>query len=190
MAHNNIEIEIKFEINEKKASTVIKSLEEIAEYKYDLHQTDRYFNAPHRNFLEPKWAYEYLRIREEGGTTKVTYKHMYPEEAKDKTHADEYEFDVSSADQVEKMFSALNFEEYLVIDKKRRTFVYDNHLEIVVDEVKDLGFFIEIETVSEFKSVEDARKAIFDFAKKLGITKDDQHFGGYVLAMLKAKGLR
>ena len=54
----------------------------------------------------------------------------------------------------------------MVVDKKRTAYIIDN-LEVAVDDVKDLGMFIEIEIKDHYESVEDGIEQIFSLAKKL-----------------------
>jgi adenylate cyclase class 2 len=63
MAHENIEIELKFPL--KNPEEVAKFLNEKAELKSrDVTQKDTYFTAPHRDFLAVKYPFEWLRLRE------------------------------------------------------------------------------------------------------------------------------
>ena len=58
-----------------------------------------------------------------------------------------------------------------------------------MDEVEELGFFIEIETTKDFGSVEVARKKIFELAKELGIDASDPDKRGYPYLLMEKKGL-
>ncbi len=190
MAHNNTEIEIKYPVSKLVFAKVKKTLAKIATVEKESHEIDTYYNAPHRDFLAPKYAYEYLRLRHKNGKCILNYKHLYPEDKREKTHSDEYETALEKHDQIQHILTSLNFKEYLVVDKKRITFDYKGELEIAMDEVKGLGLFIEIETKKDSGTVTEARKAITAFAKKIGIATNTRDKDGYVLALMKKKGLR
>jgi adenylate cyclase class IV len=59
----------------------------------------------------------------------------------------------------------------------------------VLDIVKELGYFMEIEAMKNFGSVEETRKKLFEFAKNLGINVSKPDERGYAFLMAKKKGL-
>jgi len=58
-----------------------------------------------------------------------------------------------------------------------------------LDSVKELGNFIEIETIKDFGTVENVRERIFEFAKFLGVDISEPDKRGYPYLLLKKKGL-
>ena len=190
MAHNNTEIEIKFPLTATLFNRIEAKLKNNSEFINESHQVDSYYNAPHRNFLTPLYAFEYLRVREKGNESSINYKHLYPEEVEEKTHSDEYETVVEDVVAIRNILKALNFKEYLVIDKTRKTYEYKDEFEIALDKVKGLGYFIEIEAKKDLGDVEQTRKKIINLAKSLGVDTAVRNNDGYVLALMKKKGLR
>lgn len=183
------EIELKFEINNsRKLETWLK---ENAQFKSAKHQIDNYYTPPHRNFFDVKYPVEYLRVRHAKNDS-ITYKFWHaPNQSKEHSHCDEFETKVENGQQIEKIFEALNFRMLVAIDKKRKSYKYQN-FEIEVDEVKDLGTFCEIEIKGLYKSVDDAKKQIWKLAKQLGFTENDRGDDlklGYVYLLAKQKGL-
>lgn len=80
MAHQDIEIEIKFPL--LNVEEVIKTLNKEGKLlSKDVFQKDTYFTPIHRNFLDVKYPFEWLRLRESKKGTFITYKHFYPENA-------------------------------------------------------------------------------------------------------------
>ena len=61
MANNNIEIEIKIPLTENKFFEIKKKLEKISNFVKKSNQIDEYFTPSHRNFVEPKFPFEWLR---------------------------------------------------------------------------------------------------------------------------------
>ncbi|GEM_PF-3640113 len=59
---------------------------------------------------------------------------------------------------LEKIFSALDFKKLITVDKKREVYLYKNEFEIAFDEVKNLGYFIEIEAKKILRNRKDKRK--------------------------------
>ena len=190
MAYNNTEIEMKFPLTATLFNRIEAKLKSNSKFINESHQVDRYYNAPHRDFLAPLYAFEYLRVREKESEGSINYKHLYPEEVEEKTHSDEYETVVRDTTAIKNILNVLNFKEYLVIDKTRKTYEYKDEFEIALDEVKDLGYFIEIEARKDLGNVEQTREKIISFAKLLGVDTTVRNKDGYVLAMLKKKGLK
>lgn len=105
------------------------------------------------------------------------------------THCDEYETQVQDSDKLKKILKALNFKKIITVEKRRSLFLYQNSLEIALDEVRDLGFYIEVETIKDFGNVEEARREILKFTKSLGLKRTKTVPGGYAAELLRKKGL-
>jgi adenylate cyclase class 2 len=137
-----------------------------------------------------KNPFEWLSIRLRDGKTTMNYKHWYPENAKHTTHCDEYEVEVDDKIQAEEILKALKFNKFVSVEKKRRVFSYKDSLEIALDEVSELGYFIEVETTTDFGSVEKAREKILEFTKSLGLRGTKTVPGGYAAALMRKKGIK
>ena len=164
-------------------------MKSIARFVKSTKQIDEYLTPIHRNFVEPKFPFEWLSIRRRGEKVILNYKHYYPENVEITTHCDEFESEVKNPEQLEKIFSTLDFKKLVTVEKEREIYVYNDEFEIALDKVKDLGLFIEIEAIKDFGSVEETREKLFEFAKNLGIdiTKTDKR--GYPYLLMKKKGL-
>lgn len=189
MAKDDIEIEIKISTNKRTFEKVKQYLKKHAKLIGSSQEVDKYYNSPHRNFLELKHPAEYLRIRVKSGSGAITYKKVYFNETGWKTHADEYESKIEDTGQLEKIFSVLNFDNFLTIDKQRESFEFKDKFEIDLDIVKELGYFVEIEAMEDFGGRDATYNEIANFAKKLGLDPNKQDNDGYVLMMMKKKGL-
>ena len=148
MAKKDIEVEIKIPLTKELFDKVRIRLKKRASFVGSSSEIDIYFNPPHKNFLKPKHPYEYLRLRVKNDRGVITYKHVYFDDKGRKTHSDEYEAKVESPKQLEKILSVLGFKNFLVIEKQREKYLHKDQLEIVLDRVRDLGYFIEIEARS------------------------------------------
>lgn len=190
MAHNNVEVEIKIKLTKPRFEKIKKILSKIAKKVKTSHHIDAYYNPIYKSFLKPKNPFEWLTIRERDGKVKLNYKHWYPEGVKNTTHCDEYETKISDRSQLEKILKALHFENFVTVDKKRITFEYKNELEIALDEVKSLGYFIEVESINNKGGVKKAHQKILEFLKtELGITETKTVPGGYGAEMMRKKKL-
>lgn len=189
MAHNDTEIEIKILLDKDEFFKIKEKLEKIARFVKRTRQSDEYFTPSHRNFVEPRFPFEWFSIRKRGEKVILSYKHWYPENTETTTHCDEFETEIRDAEQLKKIFSALGFKELVTVEKDRETYTYNDELEISLDIVKELGYFIEIEATKDFGSVEAAREKLFEFAKNLGTDISKEEKRGYPYMLMKKKGL-
>ena len=189
MVNSDIEIEIKIPLDGSTFSRVKQKLKSIAKFQKSEKQVDEYFAPVHRNFVEPEFPFEWLSIRRRGDRNILSYKHYYPENVEVATHCDEFETEIKNYDQLVKIFSALNFKKLITIEKEREIYIYNNEFEIGLDTVKELGYFIEIEAIKNFRSVENTRKRLFEFAKNLGIDISKTDKRGYPYLLMRKKGI-
>lgn len=172
MSHNDTEIEIKIKLDKDSFLKVREKVENTAKFVKKVQQSDEYFTPVHRNFVEPKFPFEWLSIRKRGGKAILNYKHFVPENAEVHTHCDELEAEIKNPEGMKKIFSALNLKSLVTVDKEREVYTYEDEFEIALDVVKDLGYFIEIETMKDFGS---AQKP-----KVFGGARNSPNFGGAV----------
>lgn len=185
----DLEIEIRISLNKSTFLKVKEKVKETAKFTKSSKQIDQYFTPAHRNFVEPKFPFEWLSIRKRGSKIILNYKHFYPENVGLTTHCDEFETEIKKADQLQKIFSALNLKSLVTVEKTREVYVYNNELEVSLDKVKELGYFIEIEAVKDFGGVEATRKKLFEFAKNIGIDTLKTDKRGYPYLLMKKKEL-
>lgn len=189
MSHNDTEIEIKIKLDENSFLKIKEMVENTAKFVKKVRQVDEYFTPAHRNFVEPKFPFEWLSIRERGGKAILNYKHFLPEDAEVHTHCDEFETELANPGAMRKIFSALDFKKLVAVDKEREVYTYEDEFEIALDVVKELGYFIEIETMKDFGTVEEARKKLFDFARILGVDVSNPDLRGYPYLLMEKNGL-
>ena len=189
MSNNNIEIEIKIPLDKDTFFQVKEKLKKISKFVKNSHQIDEYFTPAHRNFVEPEFPFEWLSIRKRDDKVILNYKHYYPENVEVTTHCDEFETEIKNLDQLEKIFSVLNFKKLVTVEKEREVYIYNDEFEVALDIVKELGHFIEIEAMKDFGSVEATREKLFEFAKDLGIDISKTDKRGYPFLLMKKKGL-
>lgn len=107
-------------------------------------QNDSYYIPAHRNFFESEIVSEWLRIRETEINCTLNFKQWLPIGAKEQNYCNEYETVVEDVFALKKIFELLNFKEVVRVYKVRNSWIYDD-VEICIDEVSNLGTYIELE---------------------------------------------
>jgi adenylate cyclase class 2 len=139
-------------------------------------QVDRYFNHPSRDFAETDEA---LRIRQVGEQNYVTYKGP----KLDRTTKTRREIEVpispgrTAADGFAAIFIELGFRPVAEVRKNRRKAIVDRSgrsIEIALDEVEQVGAFVELECSAVQGDMETAKAAIAALAAELGLTKNER----------------
>lgn len=189
MVKDDVEIEIKIPLSKSAFLKTKIKLKKIAKFSKRSHQIDEYFTPVHRNFVAPRYPFEWLSIRRRGDKVVLNYKHFYPENTKIFTHCDEFETEIAREDKLQKIFSALNFKILVTVDKIRETYISNDSFEIALDKVRGLGDFIEIEAKKNFGSIGVTREKLFEFAKNLGIDITKTDLRGYPFLLMEKRGL-
>lgn len=159
-----IEVETKLKID----STVqieerIKEL--VGEYKGEKTEIDLYFDHSNIQILSGGGA---LRVRDADGKYRLTYKGAKKDD--ETTSRDEIEIGIESASEMIKILDELGFYELCQVKKLRKTYHLED-LVITLDNVADLGEFIEVEgKASNDQEFEAKKDEIFKLLKKLGLS--------------------
>ncbi len=141
-------------------------------------EKDIYFK--HRSDKERKLV---IRIRRTKSGDILTFK------AKSKgedTAWPDVDMPLSDAKTLESILRDSDYEEVVTITKERTTFRHDD-LEINVDHIKELGWFIEVEVRGKASERKKKEKQLSDFLVGIGIGKDNIIRQGYVPLALAAK---
>ena len=142
-----------------------------------LEESDHYFNAPDRNFAESDEA---LRIREQRSglseQTMLTYKGAKVDPLSN-TRV-EIETKISNAADMQRILNSLGYKSVLTVEKKRREFrgtAEFSQVNICLDQLAGLGYFIEIEYCAESdisqKEGESIRDRLLSLLDLLGIPR-------------------
>jgi len=158
-----MEIEIKATFdNKENIKNALKSLG--AQEEKTKHQIDEYYNHPSRDTRKTK---EYIRLRFKPEDTKGIFAyHVNIADGVTK----EYEVPVENLPVFHDILKGLNFPLLGVIDKKRETFKL-GEFSITIDEVKDIGNFIEIETDGEESEIAEKKAKCLEMLKKIGLSE-------------------
>ena len=145
-------------------------------------QRDTYYDAPHRRFAETDEALRIRRSEGEGGDreTHVTYKGPLVDSAS-KTRR-EHETGVGDGETMDSILQALGFEPAAVVEKDRARFRVGEYT-VTLDDVTDVGTFVEVET--ESADVDTAREGVFELLETIGLDPDDQIMTSYLGLLLE-----
>jgi len=82
----------------------------------------------------------------------------------------------------------LDFKKIVIVDKQREYWDCGD-FEVAVDDVKGLGYFVEVEAKSSFENTIQARQGCIKFLSKLEMTvnEDDLIKVGYPVMLLESK---
>jgi adenylate cyclase class 2 len=119
----------------------------------------------------------------------ITYKHFFPENVLKTDYCDEFETKIDNFEAVEKIFKSLDFKAAVVVEKSRTTWIFEM-VEIVIDEVTDLGFYIELEVKKNFDNPLDGNSYLYEVLNKLNAQVGEQDFKGYPFRILENKGYK
>ena len=176
-----IEIEVKASVEDPKQ--LERSLIEFGATPIGIEtQADTYYNAPYRDFGKTDEA---LRIRVEDGKSVLTYKG--PKMDKVSKTRKEVETEIKDIDGMGDILSSLGFFPVATVSKKRKNFRIGDFF-ISLDEVRDLGHFIEVEiSVKDSRNFQEKVESIFKFMGKLGINRESSIRKSYLEMILEKK---
>lgn len=141
------EVEILYRINQtfEEAKTLLDTIE--AEKSSSKRTVDEYFyNQATSQFLpnENGELTECLRIRRAGDVAYYTYKKDIFLDDGSWSHSDEYETGVDDADTLRAALLKQQYQPLVTVDCQKDKYVWNDY-EITLENVQDLGVFIEIE---------------------------------------------
>lgn len=161
-----IEVEIKMVCHS--FTEIIGILEERKAIKKKAsRQIDIYFNAPDRDINETN---EYIRLRFAKDNSEGIF--AYHKNISDGIN-EEKEVPIGNVEVFIDILQVLGFKRLGTIDKDRITYDLDG-FNVVLDDVKGIGKFVEIETLcDDEKEVETKKQECISFMNKLGLSKEN-----------------
>jgi len=133
----------------------------------DTHQEDIYFQHPIRNFAQTDEA---LRIRISDELNFITYKGAKLDSTT-KTR-EELELPISDPQKAAKIFEKLGFSPVIRVRKSRKIYQL-NDITISLDNVTDLGYFVEFELeVTTKEEIPLAKNRLFSLLQSFQIPRD------------------
>ena len=184
------EVELKFPLsNANTVETLRQRIGAIgAHSRQALDQRDIYLAHPSRDFAQTD---EVFRLRCVGDENFLTYKGPLVDQIA-KTRR-EIEVPAASGqiarEQLRAMFASLGLREVRDVVKRREPFHLrwqDRDLEVVIDNVRDLGWFAELEIIAEDSERDAARECLFALSQELQLGDPDRR--SYLRLLLEKDG--
>lgn len=137
---------------------------------------DEYYYDPKRETLKPDKDNQLshcLRIRSKNNEYSITYKDDVFDNGK-WLYSNEYETKIENIDMLREIFDRLGLVKFIEIDNEKETYVYNDY-EIVIENVKDLGIFMEVEYCTCLDvDVKKVKKQIQDFIDNLNLNVSEE----------------
>jgi predicted adenylyl cyclase CyaB len=163
-----IEILVKVFNRKKEALAKLSKFKKIGVKK----TTDSYFYDPLRENLKPMAngkLKKCFRLRNSNNKIFLTYKIDHFNQKGKWTHSDEHEIKLLSKNVVLKIIKHLGFRNLIVVKSKKYVYYHANY-EIVLEEVKNAGLFLEVEHKKPSnRSTRAVKNEIWSFIKSLNL---------------------
>jgi|CXWL01.1.fsa_nt_gi adenylate cyclase class 2 len=98
--------------------------------------------------------------------------------------ATEHEVEVNSREEMENILLSLGYKAAIRVKKERQKTLY-NGCEICIDDVEDLGTFIEMEKLTEEGDPTEIQDELFSFLVSVGVSPEDRVTKGYDILMFE-----
>ncbi|MFA5932371.1 MAG: class IV adenylate cyclase [Candidatus Paceibacterota bacterium] len=184
---NEIEVKAKLKNKEK----VIESLKNMgAEFLNTKYQKDVAFwpNELKANEKHHPLGTNFMRIREQesNGAKKVLFTLKQPQT--NQTDCKEYELEINEKGipELKSLILALGYYEYVTIEKNR-TIAKIKDIEVCIDDVTDLGSYIELEKFGPADQAKKIQNELYSILESLGVTKEDFVYDGYDILVHNVK---
>jgi adenylate cyclase class 2 len=178
----NVEVEIQVIIKDPEKIEV--RLNEVGKFIKSNKQTDKYFVLPQRDFFAKDMPDEYLRVRYEDERNHLNYSYLHFGDDGWLRATDEYETLVDKPEVVEEVFSKIGLIPKVTVKKTRKYFDCGD-FEVTLDQIEDLGDFMEVEAKKDFGGVNKTRKACSDFLDSLNVEYEIKKEMGYPRMLYK-----
>ena len=153
---SNIEYGIKLKLDYLEYNKLLKSMNSNTKY---INQKDIYYISKYEDFND-KW----LRIRCENNKYHLSLKKKDEDNCFNKK---EVVFDDLNSMKI--ILNNIGLTEYGIIDKNRITIIYKDKFSISFDNVKGIGYFVEIKNISDCDDIKTKIKEIYELLGELNI---------------------
>jgi len=174
------EVEILVQVFDKK-----KVLASLKQFKFlGIKKTkDVYFYDPLSKDMNLPSPTAWLRLRTKEKKHFLAYKKDVCR-GKKWIYSDEYEIAISDVSAMENILKHMGFKKLIILNNKKHTYLTKEY-EIVFEEVKGLGTFLEVEKLHAKGNVEKIKKEIRAFISNLGIKAKELNVGKPELMLRK-----
>lgn len=171
-----IEVEQKFRLTKENKERIQGMLDDRCGETAAIRQVDTAFLLKGSSFKTFQRGDPVMRIRlTENGSVMLTYKRALH----DGEDCVEYELTVDSAEMAKRLLQEVGYMPVVHVDKRRRTYRLGNVL-VTLDDVENLGSFMEIEALCADESgISDAKRAVDRVASEFHMEEEDREFRKY-----------
>jgi predicted adenylyl cyclase CyaB len=180
-----LEVESKIKVSENELPLIRKRIKEIAKFSKKETKKDQYYSL--EKAFYPKKAF---RIRSTGKEEVVNFKKWLKKFWKEGIVVkEEYEFEIKNKEHFLALMSDLGFKKWIGKTKISETYNHKKYkkLNIELNEVKDLGYFIEIEYLAKHDEMIKARDIIIRVERELYIDRSQIDNTGYTKMLWKKR---
>lgn len=180
---DSIEIEIKLEIEENQYKELFNFFLDGSSKHTNKKQHDIYFSPENPKFFGGDIDDECIRIRIQKDKYILCYKKIYMGNDEEDIHIVEYETEVSNLDATINILKGVRINKICDLMKERDSFIYKDLFEISLDNVKDLGYFVEIEIYDKNIPINEANQLLLNLVKDLNLDITRRNLKGYSYLM-------
>ena len=177
-------VEVETKIPVKNINEIRKRIKKIARFVGKEHKKDDYYSLEYFNYPEKS-----LRVRDKGHVREVNFKRR--KSYSDGVHAKtEVQFQISDVNGFFELIRDFGFRKWLHKEKTTELYKTRDGVNIELNYVKSLGWFLEIEVLSLVKNVAFARRKVIAVRSALGFGEGDAEPRGYTKQLwnLRHKG--
>ncbi len=168
-----IEVETKIPFEKKDLYSVRNRIKKIAKFVKKQNKKDDYYTLEYFQYPEKS-----LRVRDMGKIREVNFKKRI--NLSNCIHAKkEVQFQISDIDGFFDLIKDFGFRKWLHKEKTTELYKTKSGVNIELNYVKKLGWFLELEVLCSIKEVNVARNKIIDVRNSLGFKESDCEQRGY-----------
>ena len=171
---HDMELELKFSAKEDYSKFLLDSGFEEQKQK---HQVDTYFISDELIENRRTW----LRLREDKLNNNCSFD-LHRLVCLDVVDETEVKIDTSDSEKIKKIINLLGLKVKCVVEKRRRSFRKDD-VEVTLDNIKNLGDFVEIEIIG--KHTKNNIDKLYAIAETMNLHKEDKICNGYPELLLE-----
>jgi len=183
----NIEIESKYIIDKNLYKTIENYFKRNGYTYSEEVQHDIYFSPILCPFFGGKIDNESLRIRKVDDKNILNYKKFIGKTDQADSYCIEHEMEIDNVPVFKQILEDLRIEEAFTLIKKRKKYIFDALLEISLDDVTGLGYFIEIELINSEKNIDKAIESRDRLIREFNLKEEMQSYKGYGYMLFEKK---
>ncbi len=166
-------IEVEAKISVKDVAKIRKKIKEIARFVRKETKKDDYYSLEYFQYPEKS-----LRVRNKGAIREVNFKKRLS--YKNGIYAKkEVQFEISDLKGFFDLIYDFGLRRWLHKEKTTELYITKDGVNIELNRVKGLGWFLELEVLCPLKDVNSSRKKVANVREKLGFSEKDSEVRGY-----------